>query len=627
MDFNNIDSAGLPPPSSPRPQRMPSPGPDSTRRAYHHDDDFLPPITTDTLPTALQTRIACQPWDKVSAREPIGSHEHAPDEETFYEFASAILEMRLADVVKDRRDNVNKLSSSLTSPRISTDECLTKVGGGQHDSSSPSPSALRTESSPTVLLTSNCRSQLRAYVRRIASMYRDNRYHALEHAIHVTMSANKLLDMIHDGTAESSSDVDEMNDFSMSEPCIMKEMTSDLDRSTCDSINSLLSENGYKYSRGLHSGASMVRNTSLSEDFDSHALGPTKEKRPKAKRSGPSTHLVYSDTLTKFAFVFAAMIHDVDHQGVPNTRLLLENDPIVEVHGGISVAEKHSIKVAFQTLSEDGFDEFRSVVFESPDDQLRLHRIVTNVVVSTDIASPERMRSTKIRWEEAFCHHHPNTLPTKNGPAAPSSGRPSPATERIRATNAVSPSSEIATVQASKPRLVSMRDTTDELHARHERRHPLTKRVVQHNGGQRTVEYFPTERHGEEEDDETRAALRHSVIIETMLNVADVAHSMQSWELFLFWNRKLFEELYVAFKTGRSGNDPSNDWYQNQLGFYKLYVIPLAEKMKTCGVFGERGGEWVENAISIRDRWCREGDQETKDMIAAVERDIERCYP
>jgi hypothetical protein len=51
---------------------------------------------------------------------------------------------------------------------------------------------------PTVLLTTSCRMQIRAYVRRIASMYNDNRYHALEHAVHVTMSANKLLDMLHE---------------------------------------------------------------------------------------------------------------------------------------------------------------------------------------------------------------------------------------------------------------------------------------------------------------------------------------------------------------------------------------------------------------------------------------------
>ena len=103
-----------------------------------------------------------------------------------------------------------------------------------------------------------------------------------------------------------------------------------------------------------------------------------------------------------------------------------------------------------------------------------------------------------------------------------------------------------------------------------------------------------------------------------MLNVADVAHAMQSWDLFLFWNRRLYEELYVAYKIGRSEIDPSVDWFQNQLGFYKLYIIPLAKKMQTCGVFGRLGCVWTTNAIAIRDQWSREGDQITKDMIASV---------
>jgi len=94
-----------------------------------------------------------------------------------------------------------------------------------------------------------------------------------------------------------------------------------------------------------------------------------------------------------------------------------------------------------------------------------------------------------------------------------------------------------------------------------------------------------------------------------MLNVADVAHSMQSWELFVFWNKRLFEELYEAYKSGRSDTDPPDLWYENQVGFYSMYVIPLAEKMKKCGVFGQEdvSGEWVKNAIEIRDRWKREG--------------------
>ncbi|EED92977.1 hypothetical protein THAPSDRAFT_268740 [Thalassiosira pseudonana CCMP1335] len=426
------------------------------------DASSLPPITTSSLPSDRQRLIANQSWDKISARHPIGCKNSTPDTETLIDYAATILEMRLADVVRHRRDVKN--SRSQASSMVSEDGLIngvkiapTAVAGEMYevDIDEGKLEDLEGLQPPSiVLLSSNCRAQVRAYVRRIASMYHDNRYHALEHAVHVTMSANKLLEMLHEGgPVDPDDDTKDMKKFAVS-------------------------------------------------------LGASYQSDDSSVSSTESTS-------GKFSFVFAAIIHDVDHQGVPNARLVVENDPIVQLYDGISVAEKHSIKVAFRTLNESEFDEFRSLVFESPDDRLHMHHIVTNLVVNTDIASPERAQSSK----------------------------------------------------------------------------------------------------------DSRMALRHSVVIETMLNVADVAHSMQSWELFLFWNRNLFEELYDAYKGGRSENNPANGWYENQLFFYKIYVLPLAAKMQMCGVFGRRGGEFLRNAILIRDQWEREGDQITKDMIVSVERE------
>lgn len=582
-----MKSAEIPSPSSPRHKEAAADDHASPHSSsYTNGDESLPPITTESMPGHMQDRIACQSWDKVSARHPIGYQGEEPDVETFVCLVSTMLETRLADVVKHRIEVKMAMSSRRSSGSLAS------MALGLSDNNN---------SEGTILLTSTCRAQLRSYVRRISSMYRDNRYHGLEHAVHVTMSANKLLEMLHEGTVESSSDDEEeqINDFSVSEPHIVSGKNyrpPSKERSSLginDSEHSAISENE------LYKPPSPTpRHTSFSQDFDGgNGLRPKRNHKPRS-----STYLIYSDVFTKFAFVFAAMIHDVDHQGVPNARLVVEKDPLVDLHGGISVAEKHSIKVAFRTLSEGDFDEFRKVIFESPDDQLQMHRIVSNVVVSTDIASPERMQSTKMRWGEAFSH----PLPTNSLPF----GRLSMAGQ--------SPLSEIATVEASKPQMISVKDAP--IHERMQRRNSL-KRVLQLNSGQ-TVEYF-TECDDDDDDDDARTALRHSVVIETMLNVADVAHSMQSWELFVFWNRKLFEELYDAYKSGRSANDPCQGWYKNQIGFYSMYVIPLAEKMEKCGVFGELGGEWVKNAKLIRDRWTREGEEVTEDMIASVKREFQ----
>jgi hypothetical protein len=354
-------------------------------------------------------------------------------------------------------------------------------------------------------------------------------------------------------------------------------------------------------------GLSKARIASLRNSL----IGPqicAKSTGSRSKRLRPSfNHLVYSDTFTKFAFVFAAIIHDVDHQGVPNARLVVEKDPIAIQYDGKSVAEKHSIKVAFRTLNEREFDEFSSVVFQSPDDRLHMHHIVTNLVISTDIASPERMQGTKMRWEEAFSNSEQPPGPLPFG--------------RLSLAAISPPATEVGIVTASEPKLVVLQNANRPTYKQNEsemsyivgegRRNSL-KRSLNLNGGQ-TVEYFTS---SNEED--SRIALRHSVVIETMLNVADVAHSMQSWELFLFWNRNLFEELYEAFMCGRSENNPTNEWYENQLFFYKIYVLPLAEKMQKVGVFGDVGGNFLKNALLIRDQWEREGEKVTKDMIEEV---------
>lgn len=560
----------------------------------------LHPITTDTLPTEIQRQITDQSWDKVTARQPHGSHENGPTKDTLISVVSAILEGRLADVVRHRR----KLRLVNGSRSLSSDDgSQGKGNSAEFSSRGDGGKSFEGDLSPaqaTVLLTSTCRNQLRAYVCRIASMYRDNCYHGLEHATHVTMSANKLLEMLHDGTGESDDDVDDtkINELSMREPQNSSIAKADSAQSTMGEKNvSTPSMGTMNDSASCYNIISVAtsRNSNSSDDFNGNYPRPKRSKLLKSFKQD-----IYPDAFSKFAFAFAAFIHDVDHQGVPNTRLVLEKDQVVELHGNSSVAEKHSINVAFQTLSESDFDEFRSIIFESQDDQFQMHRIVTNVVLSTDIASPERAQLTRMRWNEAFSHN-------PRGCSLPS--------DRLSLAGKSDLLSDIATVQASKPQLVPRQSLSETNQVKQPGRSSM-KRSLLLNGGQ-TVEFF-SECDDEGDDNDARTALQQSVLMETMLNVADVAHSMQSWELFLFWNRSLFEELHVAFKMGRSEIDPSSDWYKNQLGFYELYIFPLAEKMQKCGVFGKLGWEWMKNAVLIRDRWCIEGEQITKDMIAMV---------
>jgi hypothetical protein len=61
------------------------------------------------------------------------------------------------------------------------------------------------------------------------------------------------------------------------------------------------------------------------------------------------TYGMTSDPLTQFACVFSALIHDVDHQGVPN-RSSLQRRTYCRILRGRSIAEQNSVDLAWALL-------------------------------------------------------------------------------------------------------------------------------------------------------------------------------------------------------------------------------------------------------------------------------------
>jgi hypothetical protein len=59
---------------------------------------------------------------------------------------------------------------------------------------------------------------------------------------------------------------------------------------------------------------------------------------------------ISSDPLTQFAIVFSALIHDVDHTGVPNGQLVKEEAHVASLYNNKSVAEQNSLDLAFELL-------------------------------------------------------------------------------------------------------------------------------------------------------------------------------------------------------------------------------------------------------------------------------------
>ena len=184
--------------------------------------------------------------------------------------------------------------------------------------------------------------QLKRYVTVIAAMYRNNSFHNWEHASHVTMSVNKLLQRVV--AAEN----------------VSKKLRRD------------------KMKKGVN-------------------------KKEIASELHEFTYGITSDPLTQFAIVFAALIHDVDHWGVSNMQLMKEGAPMAEKYQNKSIAEQNSVDVAWDLLMDpEEYGDLHKVIFPSNDEYKRFRQVVVNIVVATDIFDKDQSELRKIRWEKAF---------------------------------------------------------------------------------------------------------------------------------------------------------------------------------------------------------------------------------
>lgn len=111
---------------------------------------------------------------------------------------------------------------------------------------------------------------------------------------------------------------------------------------------------------------------------------------------------ITSDPLTHFAAIFSALIHDLDHPGVPNSTLVKENDPMAKKYSNKSVAEQNSVDLAWSVLSDPQFEDLRACIYTNEEEQRRFRSLVVNLVLATDIMDKELGALRKSRWEKAF---------------------------------------------------------------------------------------------------------------------------------------------------------------------------------------------------------------------------------
>jgi hypothetical protein len=113
---------------------------------------------------------------------------------------------------------------------------------------------------------------------------------------------------------------------------------------------------------------------------------------------------------------------------------------------------------------------------------------------------------------------------------------------------------------------------------------------------------------------EDRSDHKATIVIEHIIQASDIAHTMQHWHVYQKWNKRFFTEQYKGFKAGRVSKDPAEGWYKGELWFYDNYIIPLARKLKECGVFGVASDEFLSYAMDNRAEWAAKGEGIVKEL-------------
>lgn len=487
--------------------------------------------------------------------------------------------------------------------------------------------------------------QLQKYVMLMLSAYQDVPYHNFQHCYHVTISANKLMDMII----------------------------------YC----------------------------------------------PPSETKTPNTFGYRDDPLMQLVQLFAALIHDVEHKGIPNRQLVIENDELALQYNDQSIAEMRSLTVAFSELLKPDYKLLRSVLFPTPEDYRRFRAATVNVVLSTDLASPDRAQLVKSKWKEAFGETYETVerklLKQMERRASLASGvRNISGPRRQLSTQSIMSELTQETIHDKEDDdeslSLSSRASDDNDQQRHQKINPQTPSPKHQGpvGGGKSPIFRPpnkgdsqnnrrhqltrtlSERINRESKDysgdnnpfagiplkfqrrlssigpgtpadaskryrhtrlgllrtvdltgeaieayqsfEARLSatggttdsslgspqsnsgeeihqLRESVVMETIMKASDVAHNLQSWDHMTKWSNQLFLELKRAYVQGR-GEDPQGGWFVNQRGFLEAYLLPLARRLDDTGVFGDsRGSIFATIVEENTERWSHEGASLTANVI------------
>lgn len=391
-------------------------------------------------------------------------------------------------------------------------------------------------------------------------------------------------------------------------------------------------------------------NPSLSNNNNNELKSTSAENMKEVTQDVSST--IY-DPWLHFTIVFAALLHDIDHKGVPNSTLLKNCDEIaLRYHGQYdeclgSYAELNSITIGLSLLlgeSDNGdeeesgeggeYDEFARILQNGlgHDGQTSFYKTVTDLVLCTDIASKERRELGMKKWKRACCRQS-KEVEEVSSPRRHSDG-PNHEGERRRKKKLGRPErrSSMSTVVTDNTTMSRESSRSSSLN-HHSKNDDDKKGEEQHDYDDSTA--LPSiPNHTSSSSSAARA------ICEQIIQVADVSHTMQHFTTFTKWNKHLYHEVLAAYQYEQQTTDnevienqsqppppppPHENWYESQIGFFDHYIIPLAQRLDSCNLFklleedDSKHVKFAELAMRNKEEWIKCGRECTRLMVEEAE--------
>lgn len=166
-------------------------------------------------------------------------------------------------------------------------------------------------------------------------------------------------------------------------------------------ISTMCNKNSFhNFAHASHVTQSVSR---LLSRLSTHDAMDHKDK-PQLSKNADRAHNEYSsriasDPLAHFAIIFSALIHEVDHPGVPNATLVREGHNLATNYKDQSCAEQHALDLAWNLLMEPTYKGLRNCLYRSKGELAHLRQVMVHCVLATDFLNVELANLRQERWE------------------------------------------------------------------------------------------------------------------------------------------------------------------------------------------------------------------------------------